>query len=68
MWRVIAASSESGATFPSSASLAPESRSFCDIVDNIGALIIRIGFWGYYTIVIIRSHQKSIGNYLGPYI
>ena len=37
--------------------------------NNIGALIIRIGFWGplyYYTIIIIRSPHNSIGN-LGPY-
>ena len=32
---------------------------------NIGALIIRIGFWGaYHTIVIIRNPQNSIGNYI----
>ena len=30
--------------------------------NNIGALIIRVGFWGHYTV------QNSIGNYLGPYI
>ena len=35
-------------------------------VDNIGALRIRIGFWGplYYTIFIIRNPQ----NYEGPFI
>ena len=30
---------------------------------NIGALIIRIRFWGPYNIVIIRNPQNSIGNY-----
>ena len=35
---------------------------------NVGALIIRIGFWGGYTKVIIRNPQNSIGNSLGPYI
>ena len=34
---------------------------------TIGALIIRIGFWGPHTIIVIRNHQNSIGNYLGPY-
>ena len=31
---------------------------------NIGALMIRVGFWGllYYTIVTIRNPQNSIGN------
>ena len=34
---------------------------------NLGALIIRIGFWGpLYYILIIRNHQNSIGNYFGP--
>ena len=27
---------------------------------NLGALIIRIGFWGYYTFIIIRNHQNPI--------
>ena len=35
---------------------------------NMGVSIIRVGFWAYYTIVIIRSPQNSIGKYLGPYI
>ena len=36
---------------------------------NIGALRTRIGFWEkYYTIIIIRNTQNSIGNYLGPYV
>ena len=35
---------------------------------NIGALMIRIGCWGYYTIVMMRNPQSSIGNSLGPYI
>ena len=35
---------------------------------NIEALIMRIGFWGHYTIIIIRNHENSIGNYFGPYI
>ena len=37
---------------------------------SIGALIIRIGFWGilvYYAILIIRNPHNSIGTYLGPY-
>ena len=35
----------------------------------IGALIIRMGFRGIlYYIIIIRSPENSIGNYLGPYI
>ena len=32
----------------------------------VGALIIRIGFWGHYTIITIRNQQNSIGIYLGP--
>ena len=28
---------------------------------------IKIGFWGHYTISIVRNHQNSIGSYLGPY-
>ena len=35
---------------------------------NIGALIIRIGFRGQYTIFIMRNPQSSIGNYFGSYI
>ena len=35
---------------------------------NIGALIIRIGFWGpLYYIYNKEPPQNSIGNYLGPY-
>ena len=31
---------------------------------NIGASIIRIGFWGiYYTVMIIRNPQNNVGNY-----
>ena len=30
---------------------------------NIGALIIRIGFWAHYTISIIRNPQNNVGNY-----
>ena len=30
---------------------------------DIGALIIKIGFWVHYTINIIRNPQHSIGNY-----
>ena len=37
------------------------------ILPNIGALIVRIGSWVYYTIIIIRNHQNSIGNYQGPF-
>ena len=39
------------------------------LLHNIGAFIIRIGFWGIlYFIVIMRNPSKnSIGNYLGPY-
>ena len=33
---------------------------------NIGALIIRIGFWAHCTITITRNPENSIGNYLGP--
>ena len=39
-----------------------------DVYNNIGALIIRIGFGAHYIIVIIRSRQNGIGNDLGPYI
>ena len=36
---------------------------------TIGALVIRIGFGGHYTITIVRNAQNSIGgNKLGPYI
>ena len=38
------------------------------LVFNIGALMIRIGFWGHYVILVIRSLQNSIGNYLGPIV
>ena len=31
----------------------------------MGAVIIRIGFWGPDTTIIIRSPQNSISNYLG---
>ena len=35
---------------------------------NIGALIIRIGFWCIlYHKYNKEPHQNSIGNYLGPY-
>ena len=34
------------------------------IESNIGALIIRIGFWGPF----LRSPQNSVGNYYGPCI
>ena len=34
---------------------------------NIGASIIRIGFGAQDTIIIKRSPQNSIGNYLAPY-
>ena len=35
----------------------------------IGVLIIRRGFWGpFYTLVLIRNPQNSIGNCLGTYI
>ena len=30
---------------------------------DVGAFIIRLGFWGHYTIIIIRNPQNSIGNY-----
>ena len=39
-----------------------------EILANIGALIIRIGFGALYTILIIRNAQNRIGNYLGFYI
>ena len=36
---------------------------------NVGALIIRIGFWGVYSAIhIIRSPKNTIGNYFGFYI
>ena len=37
---------------------------------HVGALIIRMGFWGRlcYTVIIIGSLHNSIGKYLGPYI
>ena len=35
---------------------------------NIGALIIRIGFWGHIFIFIIRNPNNSIDNYSGPCI
>ena len=31
---------------------------------KMGALIIRIRFWGQYAIVIIRNPHNSTGNYL----
>ena len=34
---------------------------------NIGALIIRIGFWGPLSYSFNKKTQNSIGNYLGPY-
>ena len=37
-------------------------------VDTAGALMIRIGFWAYYAILIIRNPHNGIGNYLGPYV
>ena len=30
--------------------------------------MIRIGFWAYYAILIIRNPHNGIGNYLGPYV
>ena len=33
---------------------------------TIGALIIRIGFWGPLYFITIRNLQNGIGNYLGP--
>ena len=35
---------------------------------NVGALIIRIGFWGPLYYNYDKEPQNSIGNYLGPYI
>ena len=46
----------------------------CPDAHNIGALILRIGFFflggggGYYTTTIIRNPKNSIGNYSGPYV
>ena len=40
----------------------------CPTTKSIKALIVGIGFWVYHTITMIRNPQKSIGNYLGPYI
>ena len=34
---------------------------------NVGALVVRIGFWVYYATDITRNPKSSIGNYLGPY-
>ena len=31
---------------------------------NLGASMLRIGFWGHYTIIMTRS-PKTAGNYLG---
>ena len=38
------------------------------IATNIGALIIRIGFWGPLYFHHNKEPPKCIGNYLGPYI
>ena len=35
---------------------------------NVGALTIRIGFWGISTLTGIRNPKNSIGKYLGPCI
>ena len=35
---------------------------------TLGALIIRIGFWGPIYCNYVRNHKKSVGNYLSPYI
>ena len=32
------------------------------------ALIIRMGLWAHYTILLIRNPQSSIGNNLGPIV
>ena len=37
------------------------------ICSNVGALIIRIGFWDPLYYLIIRKPQNSIGNYSGAY-
>ena len=31
--------------------------------DTVGALMVRIGFWGYYTIIIMRNPPKPYSNY-----
>ena len=53
-------------TAPETLGLRPDSKAAASACrHNIGALIVRIGFWGplYY------NHKKtSIGDYLGPYI
>ena len=53
-------------THPLLADRHPESKKFG--VFNIGALIIRIGFWGplYYIYIIIRNPGNSIGNKFRP--
>ena len=38
------------------------------IEPNIGALIIRPGFWGYITYKYIKESPKHYSNYSGPYI
>ena len=35
------------------------------MLNTIGALIVRIGFWAHYTIVIISNPQNRIANYSG---
>ena len=35
---------------------------------NVGAFIIRIGFWGPLYYKYDKEPQNGIGNYLGPYI
>ena len=47
----------------------PDSRNPEGLLDNRGALIIRVGFGGpvYYNYT-TEPPQNSIGNYLGPYM
>ena len=49
--------------------LMQKARGFCRLRPNfnIGALMIRIGFWGPLYYKIIWNPQNSIGTYLGPY-
>ena len=44
-----------------------ESRGSTD-ADNVGALIIRIGFWRFLILTIAHYTPKPYSNYSGPYI
>ena len=44
--------------------LSPESG----LGGNVGALIIRIGFWGFLIVVVVENTPNSDSNWQGPYI